>query len=204
MPTITVANAVASSMRTSVVIMGNGRWRRAEASSRVVQAMASGSRRAEALQRQTARAMNDLDRLIQALPAMTTKQLGASEIDENARDGVVMVRSGFEMGDDQRRMKVESLATEEASLPRVAVVIDVGLRPRLIWDGLDTVIMMDGLDGLMGYSPSVGFTCVKLPSSSPSSTCAGGVGWRRWARDYLDLAGGSVLRGSDPPIGPRL
>ncbi|KAL6001305.1 hypothetical protein ACLOJK_007038 [Asimina triloba] len=46
---------------------------------------------------------------------------------------------------------------KEVSLPRVATVIDVDLRPRRIWDGLDAAIMMDDLDGPTGCSPSVGF-----------------------------------------------
>ncbi|KAL5986479.1 hypothetical protein ACLOJK_014812 [Asimina triloba] len=70
---------------------------------------------------------------------------------------MTMVPSKFEIGHDRRRMKVESSVTEEMSLLRVATVINVGLRPRWIWDGLDLMVMMDGLDGSTRYSPSVGF-----------------------------------------------
>ncbi|KAL6008513.1 hypothetical protein ACLOJK_034025 [Asimina triloba] len=83
------------------------------------------------------------------------------------------------MGDDRSGMEVGSSATEEVSLPRVAVVIDVDLRPRRIWDGLNAVVMMDDLDGPTGYSPSVDFDGMKLLSLSSSSTRAGGVRRRR-------------------------
>ncbi|KAL5973248.1 hypothetical protein ACLOJK_037275 [Asimina triloba] len=165
-------------------------YRRQQASSRAVQAVASSLRQAETVQRQATPAMDDPDRSIQALPTTT---IG---LEENARDSVVI--DPFEMGDDQRRMKVESSATEEASLPWVAAIIDVGLPPRRIWDGLDAAIMMDSLDG------STGRPRWWVSLSSPSFTYAGGVGWQRRARDFLDLAGGSMWRGSDPPIEPDL
>ncbi|KAL5994240.1 hypothetical protein ACLOJK_035112 [Asimina triloba] len=90
-------------------------------------------------------------------------------------DDYKIVASGFEMGDDRSGMEACSSATEETSLPRVAAVIDVGLRPRRIWDGLNATIIMDDLDGPTGYSLLVGFDGMKLPLSSSSSTHAGGA-----------------------------
>ncbi|KAL5988690.1 hypothetical protein ACLOJK_026790 [Asimina triloba] len=72
------------------------------------------------------------------------QRVATSAVDDGRHE---MVRSEFEMGDDRKRMKVESSAMKETSLPRVATVINVSLRPQRIWDGLDVVVMIDDLDG---------------------------------------------------------
>ncbi|KAL5985611.1 hypothetical protein ACLOJK_027597 [Asimina triloba] len=172
MPVATIANVAASSMRTSVVVVGNG-----------------GRQQAVAMMVDDAEGMASGGGVVAGSASggigLTSGEGGAAKGGTgDGRPGSTDLglagdddESGFEMGNDRRRMKVESSATEEASMPRVAAVIDVGLRPRRIWDGLDAAIMMDYLDGPIGYSLSVGFAGKKLSSSSPSSTHAGGVGW---------------------------
>ncbi|KAL6004047.1 hypothetical protein ACLOJK_004594, partial [Asimina triloba] len=87
-----------------------------------------------------------------------------------------------EMGDDRSGMKMNSLITGEEDLPRVATVINVGLRPRRIWNVLVVSVVMSGLDrgddGLvvMGFD---GEKAMSLSSSSPSTVrrcMAGGDG----------------------------
>ncbi|KAL5985161.1 hypothetical protein ACLOJK_036398 [Asimina triloba] len=55
----------------------------------------------------------------------------------------VTMKKQTSWGDNRSRMEVGSSATEEKSVRRVAAVINVGLRPRRIWDGLDAAIMID-------------------------------------------------------------
>ncbi|KAL5979020.1 hypothetical protein ACLOJK_018917 [Asimina triloba] len=68
----------------------------------------------------------------------------------------MMARFRSEMGDDRSGMKMNSLMTGEEDLPRVATVINFGLRPQRIWNELDVSDVMSGSDGPSGRSPAVG------------------------------------------------
>ncbi|KAL5986448.1 hypothetical protein ACLOJK_014781 [Asimina triloba] len=82
----------------------------------------------------------------------------------------------------------------------LAVVVDVDLRPRWIWDGLDAMIMMDDLDCPTGHSSSVGFAGdVAAFIFSVVCSFAGVVdGNDCWL--WLHLAIMSIMRGSMSPV----
>ncbi|KAL6000391.1 hypothetical protein ACLOJK_024086, partial [Asimina triloba] len=73
-----------------------------------------------------------------------------------------MARSRFEMGHDRSGMKLKLLMTGEEDLPRVATVMNVGLRPQRIWNVLVVAVVMNGSDGPSGCSPVVGSDGGKL------------------------------------------
>ncbi|KAL6012871.1 hypothetical protein ACLOJK_003360 [Asimina triloba] len=80
-------------------------------------------------------------------------------------------------------------------LPWLAAMIDISLRPQQIWDGLDVAGVMSGSD--RGFrqreATFVIFVVVVMVIVVVVSSLGG----------WVDLTGGSVLRGSDPPIEPH-
>ncbi|KAL6013343.1 hypothetical protein ACLOJK_003836, partial [Asimina triloba] len=62
-----------------------------------------------------------------------------------------------EMGHDRSGMKLKLLMTGEEDSPRVASVINVGLRSQQIWNVRIIVVVMSGLDGPMECLTAVGF-----------------------------------------------
>ncbi|KAL6002275.1 hypothetical protein ACLOJK_034205, partial [Asimina triloba] len=111
-----------------------------------------------------------------------------------------IVASRSEVGDNRSRMKAHSSVIEEKNLPWVAVVVDVGLRPRWIWDELDLVIMRDGLDSFT----EVQCRWVRCEEDDSIVIIVRAVlggrrrmrhGGGRWVVDSI------ILWGSDSPIG---
>ncbi|KAL5999346.1 hypothetical protein ACLOJK_040806 [Asimina triloba] len=103
------------------------------------------------------------------------------------------------MGDDRSGMKMNSLMTSEEDLPHVTTVINVGLRPRRIWNVLVVSVVMSGLDWgddgpvVMG---SDGEKAVPLSSSSPSTVrrCMAGGDGRGGCSPPADAGGGVDAR----------
>ncbi|KAL6013190.1 hypothetical protein ACLOJK_003682 [Asimina triloba] len=108
-----------------------------------VGASAARCRRARAIDDNS---MGGLDRPIQALPA--TENEGSS-IWEN--DGWMRLRRKC------LAIKMNLLVMSEEDSPRVATVINVGLRPRRIWNVLIVFVVMNDFDGPTGCSAMVGF-----------------------------------------------
>ncbi|KAL5996732.1 hypothetical protein ACLOJK_007652, partial [Asimina triloba] len=84
-------------------------------------------------------------------------------------------------------IEVMLLMTGEEDLPRVASVINVGLRPRRIWNVLVVPVVMNGLDGGNDDPTMVGRTTVGVGSSSSSSPstvrrCMAATGGMCWLR----------------------
>ncbi|KAL5996617.1 hypothetical protein ACLOJK_007536 [Asimina triloba] len=101
--------------------------------------------------------VDGLDRPIQASPVTTMK---TNAFEENGwRDGL-----------EKKTMKMNSLMTGEEDLPRVATVINVGLRPRRIWNVLVVAVMMNGLDRGKDGPAMVGSTAGDVASSSSRSS----------------------------------
>ncbi|KAL5977912.1 hypothetical protein ACLOJK_036935 [Asimina triloba] len=110
------------------------------------------------------------------------------------------------MGMNQSGIEVMLLMTGEEDLPRVASVINVGLRPRQIWNELAVAVMMNGSDWSDGGPSMVGSTVASLPStatlttswsSSSAGVAMGGTagGGRGERRHRAVTGGGGVLAG---------
>ncbi|KAL5996828.1 hypothetical protein ACLOJK_007750 [Asimina triloba] len=88
--------------------------------------------------------------------------------------------------------------------PDLAALVDVDLRLRWIWDGLDLVVMMDRLDYPTGCSPSMGFTVVDAAFVVVMVVVdVGIVVGRHWA-EQRRWAMAVTLMGSEHRIGPCL
>ncbi|KAL5986634.1 hypothetical protein ACLOJK_014967, partial [Asimina triloba] len=80
-----------------------------------------------------------------------------------------MARFRSEMGHDQSGMELNFLMTGEEDLPRVASVINVGLRPRQIWNVLVVAVVMNGLDRGKDRLSVVGSAAVATTASDGNS-----------------------------------
>ncbi|KAL6000621.1 hypothetical protein ACLOJK_024320 [Asimina triloba] len=80
------------------------------------------------------------------------------------------------LGENRRGMELISLMTGEEDSPRVASVINVGLRPRQIWNVLVVPVVMNDSDWIDGGPSMVGSTAVDdgfgRRLSSPSTVVA--------------------------------
>ncbi|KAL5979761.1 hypothetical protein ACLOJK_041408, partial [Asimina triloba] len=85
----------------------------------------------------------------------------------------VLEKKTFEMGMNQSGMKMGSLMTGEEDLPRVAAVINVGLRPRRIWNVLIVAVVMSGLDRGKDSPVMVGPTAVGVGLSTVTASFIG-------------------------------
>ncbi|KAL6002101.1 hypothetical protein ACLOJK_037549 [Asimina triloba] len=108
------------------------------------------------------------------------------------------------MGDDRSGMKMNLLMTGEEDLPRVATAINIGLRPRQIWNVLVVTIVMSSLDrgndgpAMVGLDREddgvvvffVGVVHQRRASTDSGSmvVATGGVCW--WRRATLVAVGG--------------
>ncbi|KAL5985595.1 hypothetical protein ACLOJK_027581 [Asimina triloba] len=70
------------------------------------------------------------------------------------------------MGDDRSGMKMNSLMTGEEDLPRVATVMNVGLRPQRIWNVLVVAVVMNSSDRGNDGPCMVGFAGRLMDGSS--------------------------------------
>ncbi|KAL6001205.1 hypothetical protein ACLOJK_006937, partial [Asimina triloba] len=64
---------------------------------------------------------------------------------------------GYEQNQLRDELEKKMIGARSLRRPDLAAVVDVNLRPRRIWDGLDVVNMIDDLDCPTRHSPSVGF-----------------------------------------------
>ncbi|KAL5985183.1 hypothetical protein ACLOJK_036421 [Asimina triloba] len=102
-----------------------------------------------------------------------------------------------EMGHDRSGMKLKLLMTGEEDLPRVATVMNVGLRPQRIWNVLVVAVVMNGSDrgndDPLMVGSAVGFRWWQARSTVTR-------GDRRWVRRMAALTamtggGSGVLAG---------
>ncbi|KAL6008222.1 hypothetical protein ACLOJK_033728 [Asimina triloba] len=122
-----------------------GRRRRVRAVTSVV----AGGRLTEVVMTET---MDGLDPLIQA--SLMTRNGGSSFWENGWPDGLekktpwaaFMARFRSEMGHDRSGMMLNLLMTSEEDSPRVASMINVGLRSRRIWNVLVVAVVMNDLD----------------------------------------------------------
>ncbi|KAL6004486.1 hypothetical protein ACLOJK_005039 [Asimina triloba] len=144
--------------------------------------------------------MNGLDPLIQASLMTRNEDRG---IWENGWPDELGKKTS-EMGHDRSGMELNLLMTGEEDLPRVATVINVGLRPRRIWNVLIVSAVMNDLDGPSGCLDMVGSGGMKLRlmatfdgmrwlSAGAASTTAsgGGDGFTGRGRGLAGGSGGS-------------
>ncbi|KAL6009565.1 hypothetical protein ACLOJK_022795 [Asimina triloba] len=82
------------------------------------------------------------------------------ELGKKTLCAAAMARFRFEMGHDRSGIELNLLMTGEEDSPRVAAVINVGLRSQQIWNVCVVFFMMNGSDGPSGRSPVVGSTAM--------------------------------------------
>ncbi|KAL5978402.1 hypothetical protein ACLOJK_029519, partial [Asimina triloba] len=81
----------------------------------------------------------------------------SDELGKKTLCAAAMARFRSEMGHDRSGIELNLLMTGEEDSPRVAAVINVGLRSQQIWNVRIVAVVMSGLDGPMECLTAVGF-----------------------------------------------
>ncbi|KAL6000595.1 hypothetical protein ACLOJK_024294, partial [Asimina triloba] len=108
---------------------------------------------------------------------------------------------GDEGSGDRRRARRRGRGLRR---PDLAAVVDVDLRLRWIWDGLDLVVMMDSLDCPTRCSSSVGFSIEDSAFVVVVAVVDVGIFFGRRRAEQHRQVMAAALMGSSALIGPRL